>query len=702
MNFHPIKFFLVPLVIFSLLWPSVSVAISPGTLVSGAADCAKMYFIKNVADAITKRVEDFLKGKAMDAIRSFFKAKVPVPDMLGLGSVPVTDDKVRSNTSAGVREQLEAAKKEQVKDLIARCFARFMLDSEVLGILNITREQGRDGGTTFVRNWRNFITNSEYRGEGIFRTILANTQLCDYLETDLWGTFGVTKRDRIPLPAQNIRVRNLDPFRLRQQCTMPDNFSLIELQRDFRKGGGWAAVAQMTQPENNPNWAFLNAYDEMESQRALEREADLAQIQANDGYTGISGKTARASCLVSGQNGRCLIYKDIQTPGSYLAATLQASINQELGWLTNSDEMQEVLLRVFDRLTKRTENLLRPETRPKYGADPASSFDCREPSSPPAPTVGPFTPWTWGTPGRTDRERELTGIIAEIQQNMTETLTAYLDEWIENSNAWGLMLINLPKAGIPQIMVDELKNAIGKYILDQEHNHGKNLEQLRTNIYVILTKIMDGVLKIRYALTIQNNTANLTANRNAILNLFQATDQSLAIDLVNTFDRALKELATGADPSETAETLPLCETTSGTGTGATPTPTPGTGEDEETWMDGNSLCRSVSVDEFEHIDDLRSMQESLEEDARNGTGQGAGMLDPNDIDGNNNYKILDENYPNVVVSRMEALGYHIRYTGEEVQFYKPGDDHDEANDIGTAAGYVRKARDGSYCSPPRF
>lgn len=293
-------------------------------------------------------------------------------------TVPVSDSVSRSH----LRKQTT---KERNYDLIARCVARTFFDKEIFGILNIAKKFGRDGGPLHVRNWRNFQTNAQYRGERIFRAILANTPICNYLSSDLRKTFGVTARDKVSLKGQNVRVGDYDPFALRAKCTLPPNFNLTKYQQDFAGNGGWATLERLLEPQNNLYGFTLAALNEAEKQRALEISADINQVLANDGYLGYSG-SATNSCLTRDPYGKCLFYRDIKAPGYYIAANIAATVNQELAWLTNADELNEVIVNIATRLANRILTFDQDEKTPTYEGDltgPTSSVTPFPTGSPP-------------------------------------------------------------------------------------------------------------------------------------------------------------------------------------------------------------------------------------------------------------------------------------------------------------------------------
>ena len=222
--------------------------------------------------------------------------------------------------------------------------------------------------------------------------------MCKYLEKDIKKTFRVTGRSKVSLRGQNIRTGDLDPYTLRARCTLPDNFDYAKWQKDFGRNGGWEAFTRMLEPQNNFFGLFLLSMNELGNQRNLELSSDLQEAQAGRGHLSIRGTSATDSCGVRSENGRCLFYKNIKTPGSYIADTLAATINQELAWFTNADELNEILVLLLTRLTDRLLDLGRSQAYPSYGPDPRPSPTPRQ-TIPPPPPPGPGPgPGPTGTP----------------------------------------------------------------------------------------------------------------------------------------------------------------------------------------------------------------------------------------------------------------------------------------------------------------
>ncbi|GEM_PF-3511155 len=261
------------------------------------------------------------------------------------GAVPVND----------ANFQMKWTNKELRMDIIARCAGREIYDRMVGNTLNIIRNHGRDGGPLFIKNWRNFTTGSQYRGETIFRAMLSNTQLCNYFNKDLKTIFGANTQ--VALPGQNTRVNDLDPYQLKANCTMPADWTLEAYKQDFAGNGGWAAFAKLMEPQNNPMGSYLMALEETAKQRGLEEQLDLAEANAGGGFTSRRGRGSIDSCLVRASNNQCIVYKDILTPGSTLQNSVSSTIEQEMSWITNVDEVSEVITAATSFLLNRMLNL---------------------------------------------------------------------------------------------------------------------------------------------------------------------------------------------------------------------------------------------------------------------------------------------------------------------------------------------------------
>ncbi|MEK7163808.1 MAG: hypothetical protein AAB768_01540, partial [Patescibacteria group bacterium] len=258
-------------------------------------------------------------------------------------------------------------------DTVARIIARTLLNKMVSGLITKIQGGGEGGKPTFVQNWRNFQTDSQYRGEDVFRSILVGTKLCSYFEKEIKGLFGATKN--INSLGQNLRVDNFDPFGLRAGCTMPSNFNLASYQSNFSGNGGWNAWSRMLEPQNNYYGALFGSLDEAARQRSVEERAGLSEAQAGSGYTSI-----RDICqdeLKPGEVGpnlpsraRCVFMGKVFTPADLLGKTAASTIDRDLGWLTSSDELSEVVVSIIQASVNRLTNLALSRPADDYATAP--------------------------------------------------------------------------------------------------------------------------------------------------------------------------------------------------------------------------------------------------------------------------------------------------------------------------------------------
>lgn len=328
--------FLVVAVLGLLLYPSYDASAAVGVKF---VSCAVGGF---TAPWLTEQIDTGLNKllQKIPVLGKFFGGLVG-------GDVPVHDS---SFISAWSNKTLRA-------DILARCTAREIFNAMSKGIVDNARTAGRNGGPAFVRNWKNFQTDSQYRGEGVFRAMLSNTRLCNYFGNDLKSLFGATKKTSVP---QNTRTDNLDPYALRANCTMPSNFSMTNYQKDFSGNGGWNAWSRMLEPQNNYYGLLFQSLDEVARQRSLEQSSDLNQVVANKGFTGKSGSGANDSCKTKDANGKCLEYKDIKTPGTVISDSVAATVQQELAWVTNVHAIGEVVSAATEVLLNRLIDLSNP------------------------------------------------------------------------------------------------------------------------------------------------------------------------------------------------------------------------------------------------------------------------------------------------------------------------------------------------------
>lgn len=346
------------LVVLSLvLLPVVQIA-NAGVLDSTVtfSSCAAGGFISNLISERLVELERLIKNKIKGWLtREVLDSRDISFVILGQGSVPVTDKGVEGEikkTKGAVNDFKGVyTGKESVQDLIARCGAREVLTAMGRNITNVARTGGRDGGPAWVRNWRNFRLDSQYRGEGIFKAMLASTNTCEYFANDLKGLFGANQKTS--LTKIKTRVSDVDSYQVRAGCTLPGDFKFEQYKKDFSGNGGWEAWSRLLQPQNNFYGSLFQAQDEMNRQRALEEQTSVDEAGPT-GFTAVRGRSAADSCAVkSPADGRCLVYKDILTPSGVLSGAVVAGIETELQWVASTDELNELVATGIEVLINR-------------------------------------------------------------------------------------------------------------------------------------------------------------------------------------------------------------------------------------------------------------------------------------------------------------------------------------------------------------
>jgi hypothetical protein len=261
------------------------------------------------------------------------------------------------------------AVKELGLDTAARAIARIVFQRLTDGLIEQIQGGGTDGGASFVQSWRNFLSDAEYRGEDIFRSILAATNTCDEFEEALQDVYNVDQA--VQLAGQRTRVSNLDPYALRGNCTLPANFDADNYSENFGANGGWQAYLRIAQPQNNFLGSFVEAGAELGLQRALEKEGDLSEAVAGSGYT-----SYRDACQGEGSGARCVLLGQVVTPASLLSQSVASTIDQDFNWLTGSDEISEIMIAVIYATVNRMVSLATaPTVEASQGDVTLSNFE---------------------------------------------------------------------------------------------------------------------------------------------------------------------------------------------------------------------------------------------------------------------------------------------------------------------------------------
>lgn len=255
--------------------------------------------------------------------------------------------------------------KEQVEDTIVRALARNAQTRLQNGVLDKIRKGGIDqltgnsGSPAFVQDWRQFLQGGQYRGEDVFRAMLADATLgstiCQYMRSSLANIFNV--KSKVPnFDSNKYRVDSLQPFILQNKCSPElSGFNIETFRNDFN-AGGWDAWGKLIQPQNNFYGVFGNSLNELTKQRGLEETTNRNEAVAGGGFT-----SKRSNCQGTSSGLSCVVLGQIQTPAQILGTTVQRSIDEDFSWITSADEFSELLAGIanalFDSLLSKIDNL---------------------------------------------------------------------------------------------------------------------------------------------------------------------------------------------------------------------------------------------------------------------------------------------------------------------------------------------------------
>lgn len=361
--------------IFVTLEPLTASAQNVGSILLNSGECVGAGFAATFITGLIEKGLNSLIGLLPNTIKSWF----------GLADeVPTHNQKQWT--------------KENVLDLIARCGARAVLNDMTHRMIGAVRTSGRDGKASFVTDWRRFLAGSQYRGENIFRSMLASTTLCPHISNDLKRLYGAIYQPSVNSTLN--RFGNYNDYSLRARCTFPTGWNLLNYIDDFTGYGGWNTLVQLSQPQNNFYGSLLMSMSESGTQRAQSQAEDILESLSGGGFTSRRANNAttqayrvgycsndftvscfndtpclglpdqgtgraciipRDSCFIRGLNDQCLVYENILTPGSTLSQSVSAVIDNEMAWVTNVDEIQELIMALTDVLLRRVLNLSKPD-----------------------------------------------------------------------------------------------------------------------------------------------------------------------------------------------------------------------------------------------------------------------------------------------------------------------------------------------------
>lgn len=339
-----------------------------GTLLPYFSALALIGDIADIGEcALRNRLKQFL-SEVLAEVAKAIKAAVKAAVCAGLsyitgGLVNCPDEVI----TKGATETVNA--KESIEDTVARCISRQALTRMTRGMLEVIREGGRDGGPAYVQNWRDFTIQSQSRGENIWRGLLyvaANGEgdlppfLCRHIrESEAFNSLRPTEVENlIQSLGPNRRINSLEEYLTATKCNPVVDANYDVFKNDFSAGGGWDMWEKMLQPQNNIYGTLAMALAELDKQRSLEEKAATNEVISGQGFLGIRGENASDSCLAANALGKCVVYKNVKTPGRVISdAATENAFKSELDWIVSSDEINELLIDMFDVVVARLKNL---------------------------------------------------------------------------------------------------------------------------------------------------------------------------------------------------------------------------------------------------------------------------------------------------------------------------------------------------------
>lgn len=257
-----------------------------------------------------------------------------------------------------------------VKEYIIKPLVRTLanaLENKIVNTMVAQISGKKQGQPNFITNWRNQILDSESRGNDIFRSVLADTQLCPYFKTNLQTAFGADKYAGTIAGATmknssgQVVYRNetnapgLPSFQTLAGCTLPANFNASTFKTDFAKGGGWDTWNKLIQPQNNFFGTYALSLDQQVAQKATDTQSSQNQAIAGQGYLGQNlGKSGASPGACVGpltNTNRCLFLGKQVTPASLLKDVNASSLGAKISRAGFGQELTDVIQGLIGAVT---------------------------------------------------------------------------------------------------------------------------------------------------------------------------------------------------------------------------------------------------------------------------------------------------------------------------------------------------------------
>lgn len=223
-------------------------------------------------------------------------------------------------------------------------------------------------GPLFITNWRNYVLESQARGNDVFRTVLADASLCSHFGKDLKNIFGADKvasseinsaklKDYLGKLVNLTSIPGQPSFKDIAKCTLPSDFDAELFKKDFAKGGGWETWEKLIEPQNNLFGSYMLALGERGRQIETESKSSENEALAGGGFLsqklGTDGSGVGSSgCVVKKigdeTNSRCTFMGKIVTPAQLLGESAANILDAKIKRVGAAEELTDVILSLAD------------------------------------------------------------------------------------------------------------------------------------------------------------------------------------------------------------------------------------------------------------------------------------------------------------------------------------------------------------------
>ncbi|MDP3954134.1 MAG: hypothetical protein Q8Q06_01805 [bacterium] len=233
--------------------------------------------------------------------------------------------------------------KEFVLDVIARLIARSLLSAINKITVETVGKIGRSGGA-IIKDWVRFQQAGQYRGENLFRNMLAKSDICDYLKNPVFSIFNINPNSALTAgnPGSQ-RINNIQQFGNRARCNTNLSAADIDTFRNDFSRGGWDVWGELINPKNNLYGIIGASIEELQQQRNFAENTDTNEGTSGGGFLSNRKDRTLEGCAMFGLTSQCIVWKNIQSTGQNIKDSMSNISGSERDWVTDVDELAEAI-----------------------------------------------------------------------------------------------------------------------------------------------------------------------------------------------------------------------------------------------------------------------------------------------------------------------------------------------------------------------